>query len=52
VGSLASVDYLNGKYSLDKDIETESIGEYLTEKTTRTGWFISFTYNLINKKKE
>lgn len=50
--SLANVDYLNGKYSLNTEINTDEIGDDLTEKATRAGWFIGFTYNLTNKKKE
>ncbi len=50
--SLANVDYLNGKYSLNTEINTDDIGEDITEKATRVGVFISFTYNITNKKKE
>ncbi|MBV5312140.1 MAG: hypothetical protein JZU47_02520 [Prolixibacteraceae bacterium] len=50
--SLANVDYLNGKYLLDTPIKNSEIETSLTEKSTRAGWFISFTYNLTNKKKE
>lgn len=50
--SMANVDYLNGKYSLNTEMNIEDIGDDLTEKVTRAGWFISFTYNLTNKKKE
>ncbi|MEO7991200.1 MAG: hypothetical protein ABI663_16740, partial [Chryseolinea sp.] len=50
--SLADVDYLSGKYSLNTPIENSMIDSALTEKSVRAGWFISFTYNLTNKKKE
>lgn len=50
--SLANVDYLNGKYSLDTPTKNSTIDNSLTEKSLRAGWFISFTYNLTNKKKE
>jgi hypothetical protein len=50
--SLANVDYLKGKYSLNTEISTEDIDDDLTAKAARAGWFISFTYNLTNKKKE
>jgi len=50
--SLANVNYLNGKFQLDSNIETSKLNVELTEKVTKAGWFVSFTYNLTNKKKE
>lgn len=50
--SLANVDYIKGKYSLNSEIKTTTIETELTEKATRAGLFLSFTYNLTNKKKE
>lgn len=50
--SLANVDYLKGKYSLNEQQNNSEIDDSLTEKAMRPGWFISFTYNLTNKKKE
>jgi hypothetical protein len=50
--SLAKVDYLKGEYEIDKEYKTVNINTELTEKTMRAGFFISFTYNLTNKKKE
>jgi len=46
------VDYLKGKYSLNTEISTEDIDDDLTAKVARAGWFIGFTSNLTNKKKE
>nr|WP_321355612.1 hypothetical protein [uncultured Draconibacterium sp.] len=50
--AMAKVDYLKSEYSLDKEILTNQLSDDLTEKTTRIGAFISFSYNLTNKKKE
>lgn len=50
--SLANVDYLNGKYSLNTPIKNTAFSESVTEKSMRAGWFLSLTYNLTNKKKE
>jgi hypothetical protein len=50
--SLANVDYLNGKYSLNTPTKNTTIDNTLTEKSLRAGLFVSFTYNLTNKKKE
>jgi hypothetical protein len=50
--SLSNIDYLKGKYNLNTEYATKKIESDLTEKTIRGGWFISFTYNLTNKKKE
>ena len=50
--SMANIDYLKPKFSTDEEILTSKLSDGLTEKTSRVGWFISFTYNLTNKKKE
>jgi len=50
--SLANIDYLKGNYKLKTEYTTTSIDSDITEKTLRPGWFISFTYNLTNLKKE
>jgi hypothetical protein len=50
--SFSQVDYLKGEYPLDNPIKTSIINKELTEKSFRAGWFISFTYNLSNEKKE
>lgn len=50
--SVAQVDYLRGEYELNKEYATIKINSELTEKTTRAGLFISFTYNLTNMKNE
>ena len=50
--SLTRVDCLKGDYSLNKEYLKTIVSSELTEKTTRAGLFISFTYNLTNIKKE
>jgi hypothetical protein len=50
--SLAKVDYLKGKYNLNEAYTKSLLDPDITEKTLRAGWFISFTYNLTNLKKE
>ncbi len=50
--AMAQVDYLKSDYKVGEEVLTSNLSETLTEKTTRVGWFISFSYNLTNKKKE
>lgn len=50
--SLANVKYLKGSYDLETEYITTSLDDEITEKALRAGWFISFTYNLTNLKKE
>jgi|GEM_PF-3473899 len=50
--AISQVDYLKSKYTLDNPIAKSEIDETLTEKATRLGCFISFTYNLTSNKKE
>lgn len=47
----APVEYLNGKYELDKPVKTSDLtGASITTKAYRPGCFIGFTYNLIKPK--
>lgn len=48
--SLANVDYLKGKYSLGKSYSGLTNDTDLTEKVIKGGYFISFTYNITNKR--
>lgn len=48
--SLANVDYLKGKYSLETPTINLHDDTPLTEKVIKAGWFISFTYNLTSKR--
>lgn len=50
--SMANVDYLKPEFNLDQEILTERLSNDITEKTSRVGFFIGFSYNLTNKKKE
>ncbi|MHB9140334.1 MAG: hypothetical protein ACYC25_00475 [Paludibacter sp.] len=50
--SLAKVDYLKGNYKINTEYTTTFLDNSITEKALRAGWFISFTYNLTNLKKE
>jgi hypothetical protein len=50
--ALSQVDYLKGKYELEKEYEKGSLNETITEKTWRVGTFISITYNLTKVKVE
>ena len=52
--SFANVDYLSSKYSLDTPIKKTILDQEIsiTEKSIQAGWFISFTYNLTNKKQQ
>lgn len=51
--TMAQVDYLKSEYELNEPISTELVNpEDLTEKVNRVGFFIGFSYNLTNKKKE
>lgn len=50
--SLANVDYLKGKYSINTPIINSNIESELTEKAIRAGLFISFSYNLTKKTKQ
>jgi len=51
-GAITQVDYLKSKYSLNTPIGNSKMDQTLTEKATRFGYFISFTYNLTSNKKE
>lgn len=50
--AISQVDYLKSKYTLNNPIANSEIDVTLTEKATRLGCFISFTYNLTSNKKE
>jgi len=50
--AFAQVDYLKGKYSVGTKYKTSELDQTLTEKVTRIGGFISFTYNFTSQKKE
>ncbi len=49
----APVEYLNGKYELEKPVKTSDLtGASITTKAYRPGCFIGFTYNLIKSKSQ
>jgi len=50
--AFAKTDYLNNKYTLGVSTKNSEIGDDLTEKTWRVGWFIGITYNFTYKSRE
>lgn len=50
--SMANVDYIKPGLSLNEEISNKLLNDGVTEETRRVGFFIGFSYNLTNKKKD